>query len=108
MMKDSAKKRSEDSKMLADKESALADLQAALQDKVETKTSTKKELGATLQYIHSLHADCDWLIQYFDVRKDARASEIDALGNAKAVLNGADFSFVQTKTQNFLQSKTSF
>merc|ERR1719277_2037524 len=107
MMKDSAAKRAEDSKMLADKESALANMQAALEDKVDTKKSTQKELGATLQYIHSLHADCDWLIQYFDVRKDARASEIDALGKAKAILSGADFSFVQTKTQNFLQSKIS-
>ena len=30
------------------------------------------------------------LIQYFDVRKAARSSEIDALGKAKAVFSGAD------------------
>jgi len=103
LMKDSAAKRADDSKTLADKQGTLANLQASLQANTEEKGSTTKELGATLQYIQSLHAECDWLLQYFDVRKDARTSEIDALGKAKAVLSGADFSLVQTRTQRFLQ-----
>jgi len=103
MMKDSAAKRADDSKTLADSQGTLADLEASLQASTENKASTNKELGATVQYIASLHAECDWLIQYFDVRKEARTSEIDALGKAKAVLSGADFSLVQTKTQRFLQ-----
>jgi len=37
-----------------------------------------------------LHKDCDWLLQNFDTRKEARADELDALGKAKAVLSGAD------------------
>merc|ERR1719305_1486064 len=102
-MKDSASKRADDSKTLADKQGTLADLQAALQASGEKKGSTTKELGATVQYIQSLHAECDWLLQYFDVRKEARTSEVDALGKAKAVLSGADFSLVQTQTQKFLQ-----
>jgi len=105
MMSDSAKKRADDSKMLADKEGALADMQASLAASKDSLASTTKELGATLQYIQSLHAECDWLIQYFDVRKEARTSEIDALGKAKAVLSGADFSLIQTKSLKFLQSK---
>jgi len=103
MMKDSAAKRSDDSKALADKQGTLADLQAALNTSNEDKASTQKELGATLQYIQSLHNECDWLLKYFDVRKEARTSEIDALGKAKAVLSGADFSLVQTGSRNFLQ-----
>jgi len=103
MMKDSAAKRAEDSKMLADKEGALADMQSSLASSKDTLASTNKELGATLQYIQSLHAECDWLIQYFDVRKEARTSEIDALGKAKAVLSGADYSLIQTRSQKFLQ-----
>jgi len=95
MMKDSAAKRRDDSKRLADKQGTLADLQASLQSSTDEKASTTKELGATVQYIHSLHAECDWLLQYFEVRKEARTSEIDALGKAKAVLSGADFSFLQ-------------
>jgi len=104
MMKDSASKRADDSKTLADKQGTLADLQAALQASEENKGSTTKELGATVQYIQSLHAECDWLLQYFDVRKEARTSEIDALGKAKAVLNGADFSLMQTQSHKFLSA----
>merc|ERR1719440_1726286 len=95
MMKDSASKRADDSKSLADKQGALADMKAQLENDTDGLTSTNKELGATVQYIHTLHSECDWLLKYFDVRKEARTSEIDALGKAKAVLSGADFSFVQ-------------
>merc|ERR1719421_1665591 len=101
-MKDSAEKRAEDAKTLENKEAALADMQASLEKDTETKKSTVKELGATMQYIASLHAECDWLLQYFDVRAEARASEVDALGKAKAVLSGADYSLVQTSSKHFL------
>merc|ERR1719213_1277255 len=102
-MKVSADKRAQDSKSLEDKEGALADMKASLEKDTEAKTSTSAELGATLQYIQSLHNECDWLLQYFDVRKEARTSEIDALGKAKAVLSGADFSLVQTRAHTFLR-----
>jgi len=102
MMKDSASKRADDAKTLADKQGTLADLESSLQASEENKGAASKELMATQQYIASLHAECDWLLQYFDVRKDARSSEIDALGKAKAVLSGAVFSLVQTKAQRFL------
>merc|ERR1719238_2067212 len=105
MMKDSAAKRADDSKSLANKEKTLADLQAGLQSSTDEKASTVKELGATNQYIQSLHNECDWLLQYFDVRKEARTSEIDALGKAKAVLIGADYSLVQVQSHRFLMRK---
>jgi len=95
MMKDSADKRAEDSKSLTDKQSALADLKSGLEQQTADLSSTQKELAATNQYIHTLHLECDWLLKYFDMRKEARAGEIDALGKAKAVLNGADYSLVQ-------------
>merc|ERR1719327_629996 len=103
-MKDSAEKRADDSKTLADKEAALADAKAALEKTTGEKASTTKELMATLQYIQSLHNECDWLLQYFEVRAEARASEIDALGKAKAVLSGADYSLVQVKSHRFLSA----
>merc|ERR1719321_790616 len=102
-MQDSAAKRADDSKTLADKEGNLAYLQASLEKDTAAKASTEKELGATNQYIASLHSDCDWLLKYFDVRAESRANEVDALGKAKAVLNGADYSLVQTKSQKFLK-----
>merc|ERR1712194_488053 len=56
------------------------------------KKSATKDLMGTEKYISSLHGECDWLLKYHEVRKEARADEIDALGKAKAVLNGADYS----------------
>jgi len=97
-MQDSATKRAEDSKTLTDKQGALAGLETSLGEQKAEKTSTEKTLGATNEYIASLHAECDWMIKYFDMRKEARSTEINALGNAKAVLSGADYSLVQTQS----------
>merc|ERR1719188_1394177 len=94
-MKDSAAKRSDDSQALAHKEAAKAAMEGDRESHKEQKAATGKELLATVKYIKSLHAECDWLIQYFDVRKEARASEVESLQQAKAVLSGADFSLLQ-------------
>merc|ERR1711972_679319 len=81
-----------------EKSSTKADVEAH----GEAKASAEKELMAVLKYISSLHSECDWLLQYFDVRKEARTGEIDSLVKAKAVLSGADYSLVQTKARSFL------
>jgi len=96
MMADAAEKRAADTKSLTEKGSAKADAEASLEAHTDTKTGAAKELMATMKYIQALHTECDWLLKYFDVRKEARAGEIDSLGKAKAVLSGADFSFIQT------------
>merc|ERR1711957_152180 len=103
LMADSAEKRAADSKSLAQKEGQKADTEAALVDFESESTSTAKALMATIEYIGQLHGECDWLIKYFDIRKEARTGEIDALGKAKAVLNGADYSLMQTKSHTFLR-----
>jgi len=103
LMSDSAQKRAADSKSLSDKESAKADLESNLVSFGDEKKSTVKELMATEEYIGQLHAECDWLLKFFDVRKEARTGEIDALTKAKAVLSGADFSLVQTRSTKFLK-----
>merc|ERR1719171_519443 len=74
MTKDAADKRAQDSTSLSDAESDKADTEAALQSHTDDKTSASKELLATQQYIASLHAECDWLLKYFDMRQEARAS----------------------------------
>merc|ERR1719284_941159 len=84
MMKDSAAKREADSKSLTEKESTKASLEGDLEAHKGAHATTTADLMATLKYIEDLHLECDWLLKYFDVRKEARASEIDALGKAKA------------------------
>merc|ERR1712013_417003 len=94
-------KHAEDSKTLTDKQAALANLETSLGDQKAEKASTEKTLAATNEFIASLHAECDWLIKYFDMRKEARSTEIDALGNAKSVLSGADYSLVRRQASRF-------
>lgn len=99
-MADAKEKRTADAKLLEDKEGAKSDADAAVQTNVDAKTAAGKELQGTKDYIMTLHADCDWILQYYDTRKEARADEIDALGKAKDVLNGADYSFLQLSTKH--------
>jgi len=95
-MKDSAEKRATDTKSVADKQKAKAELEASMEANTEEKGATTKTLMATLEHIQSLHAECDWLLQYFEVRKEARAGEVESLKTAKAVLSGADFALLET------------
>merc|ERR1719262_1716725 len=64
-MADSAEKRAEDSKTLTEREAALAALEAELDALKESHASAGKELAALLEFIHSLHAECDWLLKFF-------------------------------------------
>jgi len=95
LMKDSADKRAEDSKALTDKEGSVADLKSSLEESSGEKKAAEKELSAMQQSLAGLHSECDWLMQYYGVRKEARADEVDSLEKAKAVLSGADFSLLQ-------------
>merc|ERR1712241_958249 len=94
-MKDSAAKRASDSKSIADKESAKADMESRLIKTKEEETTKMKEAMATAKYLSEVHMDCDWLLNNFEARKSARAGEIDALTKGKAVLSGADYSLLQ-------------
>jgi chromosome segregation ATPase len=96
MMADSANQRHTDSKSITEKDAQKADLEGDLQAAKEAKKNAQAEMMALGEYIAKLHGSCDFLLENFDVRKEARASEIDALKKAKAVLSGADYSLLQT------------
>merc|ERR1712187_542041 len=97
MMKDSANKRAADSKLVSEKESAKADTAASLEAHKETKAATVKELEGAVETIKALHSECDWLVEMYEVRKEARAGEVESLKKAKAVLSGSDYSLIQTR-----------
>merc|ERR1719281_1003773 len=92
MVKDAAAKRAADSKSISEKEAAKAEVEAEVLANEDKKKAETEELMATKEYISELHADCDWLIENYGMRKEARANEVDALKKAKAVLSGADYS----------------
>merc|ERR1719446_1687007 len=95
-MTDAAAKRSADSKAAEDKTGEKAALEANLLKLQQDHKDTTKELYLKEMQIKDLHLDSDWLLTNFDVRKTARAGEIDSLKKAKAVLSGASYSLVQT------------
>merc|ERR1719182_121400 len=105
MMADSSDKRAQDSKAITDKEAAKAATETELQSNTDNKKSKTIEAMETAKYIGGLHEECDWLLANFDARKAARTGEIDALGKAKAVLSGADYSLVQMSTVHLRGSK---
>merc|ERR1719238_2581628 len=72
-MDDSAAKRAQDAKTLTAKAATKADLEADIEAHTAAKNSASSELMATGEFIASLHAECDWLVQHFDARKEARA-----------------------------------
>jgi len=91
MTDDSAEKRTNDSKSLEDKEAAKADMEETLNNNEDKKARNVKELYANYKVTQSVKAECDFILKTFDIRKDARANEMDALSKAKAVLSGADY-----------------
>jgi len=95
LMNDSAEKRAKDVKSVQVKESAKADNEELKTNAEGNVKGKKQEFMAVETYISQLHAECDWLLQNFDLRKSARAEEMDNLKQAKAVLSGADFSLLQ-------------
>jgi FtsZ-binding cell division protein ZapB len=105
MLQDSAEKRALDQQSLTDKNIAKASMEADVESSKEAKSSAGTELMATEKYISSLHGECDFLLQYFDVRKEARTGEVDALVNAKSVLSGADLSLLQQQRSRNLRKR---
>merc|ERR1719174_1974504 len=95
MVKDAADKRAADTVSVEEKEFAKAQTEAEVVKNSDTKAAVSDELMATKQYIMDLHAECDWLLENFETRKEARATEIQGLKDGKAVLSGADYSFIQ-------------
>merc|ERR1740115_32099 len=107
LMNDSASKRAKDVKGIQVKESARADTEELLTQAKGDLSDKKAEFMAIEKYTQQLHAECDWLLQNFDLRKSARAEELDALKQAKAVLAGANFSLMQSSKSPLLSRQRS-
>jgi len=89
-MADSKTMRADNSKMLEDKIAAKADAQGATETHGENLAVSGKKLKGAQTQEGVLHQDCDWLLENFDSRKEAREDETESLKKAKAVLSGAD------------------
>merc|ERR1719253_1421267 len=92
LMADSQKTRAQNVESIASKEAAKADMDTKIETTKEAKASQEAELSNIKGYIAQLHAQCDFLIDNYDLRKAARVNEVESLKNAKGVLSGANFS----------------
>merc|ERR1719281_1421815 len=93
LMADSQATRAGDTKSLTGKKTSKAEIENKLMTTKETRAATAQDLKLVGTTIQELHASCDFILQNYDLRKEARTNEIESLKNAKAVLAGASFSF---------------
>jgi len=91
LMGDSQSTRAADSKSILNKEAAKADLESNLVELKSVKQLTMEQLDNVGSYIRELHSSCDFIVDNFKLRTDARANEMESLKNAKAVLAGASY-----------------
>jgi len=91
LMSTSQKSREQMAKSITEKESADAEYMEKIENAKTDQASTTDALAKLAEFIAGLHADCDFLLDNFDVRKEARTNEVEGLKNAKAVLSGASF-----------------
>jgi hypothetical protein len=91
LMSESQASREKSAESITTKEAAKADLDSKVVSTKEKKASEEAELMNIEGYLAQLHADCDFLMENYDVRKAARVNEKEGLVNAKSVLSGASF-----------------
>jgi chromosome segregation ATPase len=91
LMSDSQASRAQNVEGVTDKEAAKADMDVKVEQSKQEESSQQAALGNVKQYLATLHSQCTFLLDNYDLRKAARSNELDSLSNAKAVLSGANF-----------------
>ena len=92
LMAASQKTRATNAESITEKESASAEWTEKIENAKTEQASTTEALAKVKEYIAGLHSSCDFLIENYGARKEARTNEIEGLKNAKSVLAGANFS----------------
>jgi len=88
MMSDAQETRAANIKSIADKNVAKAGAEKNLVDAKETQYLTQEGLVNIAKMSSDLHAACDFLVENYGLRKEARGNELDSLKNAKVILTG--------------------
>merc|ERR1719281_230405 len=91
LMEESEATRAANSKGIITKTASKAEVEAKLELAKESLTAVSTDLDLTAATLGDLHVQCDFLLQNYDLRKEARSNEVESLKTAKAILSGADF-----------------
>merc|ERR1719221_2425913 len=78
-------------KLTEEKEGHLAATEAERSEVEEAQLANEQELDTLNELLKAHHLDCDYLLKYFKIRQTARAEEMNAITDAKAILSGADY-----------------
>jgi len=74
---------------VTEKTKSIAGSKTEAEDAKSDHISTLEELELLSQHNAELHGQCDFVLSNFDIRQKARLQEIEAIGEAKAILSGA-------------------
>merc|ERR1719333_1540540 len=89
LMSESKDTRAEKMNGITNKEAAKAEIQAKQIPTKEKEKGDEEDVENIEDRVDNLHKDCDFILENYDERKEARSQEIEGLNNAKAVLAGA-------------------
>merc|ERR1719506_3010183 len=89
LMADSQESRTQMSKSITDKQAAKAEINTKKAQAKEKEMGDLKDLEIIGKYVVELHGSCDFILENFDIRKEARTAEVESLKQAKAILAGA-------------------
>jgi len=81
-----------DREAIAEQEKQLAAAKGEKAETEEAQLANQASLDKLDGLLIGIHGQCDYIIKYFDIRQKSRAEEMDAIGEAKAILSGSDFS----------------
>jgi len=88
-VKDSTNLVNELTESVTQKTKSIASSKTEAEDAKSDHISTVEELELLSQHKAELHGQCDFVLSNFDIRQKARLQEIEAIGEAKAILSGA-------------------
>jgi hypothetical protein len=92
MMETAKESRATDVKTVGDRQGAKAGVEGTLEEAQSAHGLTSQAVAELNNYIADLHKSCDFILENFEMRREARTSEIEGLKSAKGVLSGADYS----------------
>jgi len=91
LMADSQESRRAATQSITSKAVSKAEVEGKLNGLNGDASATAEDLSLIATTIQDLHVSCDFILQNFDLRREARTNESESLKNAKAILSGANF-----------------
>jgi hypothetical protein len=91
LVKDASAQIAADSEAITAKKGEKATAEVSKAEAEASYEGVTTELANLASYATALHTSCDFVLKNFDVTQKARADEMAALEDAKAILSGADF-----------------